>query len=390
MEYNIKNNMPEKIVHITPVFYPYVSGMSNSCLTYAKSFAEKGYSVSVYTIDYGAEKARLEGIETKYFKPILKLGNAGFSLGLVKSALGLDKKTVLHIHIPFFGFQEIYALLLSIVLKEKKPKTIIQYHHDTELKGFKKFVSFFSYMFLKLLLLKADVIIVSSIEYAKNSKHLKKIWDKIENKIKEIPFGIDVDFYKDIEKTNVRTEKCEFLFVGSLDKAHDFKGIDVLIKALANIKKTDENLYNNLFFHIAGGGDLVEYYKNMSVEYGVGSHISFLGFVPDSDLKKLYRQCDAFLFPSVHKSEAFGIALLEAMAAGLPVLCSDLPGVVSVAGSDNVFFKTGDCFDLSSKIEYFYMNRDKFKETALKNRQKVFEKYDLNTIMDKIEKIYSL
>jgi glycosyltransferase involved in cell wall biosynthesis len=71
-------------------------------------------------------------------------------------------------------------------------------------------------------------------------------------------------------------------------------------------------------------------------ELGLGKHVEILGYVTDGDVPGLYRAAEAFVFPSLY--EGFGLPLLEAMACGTPVACSNVTSLPEVAGDAAVFF----------------------------------------------------
>ncbi len=74
--------------------------------------------------------------------------------------------------------------------------------------------------------------------------------------------------------------------------------------------------------------------------------------VADDELPSVYRSADLVVLPSLDRSEAFGIVLIEALASGVPVVASDLPGVRSIIenGRNGFTFETGDSADLAAKI----------------------------------------
>jgi rhamnosyl/mannosyltransferase len=67
-----------------------------------------------------------------------------------------------------------------------------------------------------------------------------------------------------------------------------------------------------------------EEWKALALDTGTGDKIIWLGEVPDADLPAFYHLADLFVLPANHASEAFGLVQLEAMAAGLPVICTEL------------------------------------------------------------------
>ena len=131
----------------------------------------------------------------------------------------------------------------------------------------------------------------------------------------------------------------KILFVGALDKAHYFKGVDVLLKAMRDLE------YKLM---IVGDGDLRSYYEAKAKNLGIDDGVVFTGRVSNEELSRYYQSADVFVLPSIDKSEAYGMTLLEAMAHGLPVVASNLPGVRSLVGEDRgLLVEPGDSSDLA-------------------------------------------
>jgi glycosyltransferase involved in cell wall biosynthesis len=84
-------------------------------------------------------------------------------------------------------------------------------------------------------------------------------------------------------------------------------------------------------------------------DLGISSHVSFPGFVPDSDLPGLYAGADLFVFPSLF--EGFGIPLLEAMASGVPICASDVASIPEVVQDAGLLFDPTQPGDIQKSIE---------------------------------------
>lgn len=145
-------------------------------------------------------------------------------------------------------------------------------------------------------------------------------WDKIW----VIPNGVDVSSIKvSFDKLAFRRqfafdeEKIVF-FVGR----HVFeKGIHLLAEAAKEVTYR----IGNVKFVIAGTGPMTEEVKNMVKYLGIENRFIFTGFIDTNTKNRLYRVADAAIFPSLY--EPFGIVALEAMAAGCPVIASDVCGL---------------------------------------------------------------
>ena len=102
------------------------------------------------------------------------------------------------------------------------------------------------------------------------------------------------------------------LFVGRL---RYYKGLDVLINALPDIATR---------VLIVGIGPMLDEWQALAKARNVADKIMWLGEVSDDDLPVLYHQSDLFVLPATHPSEAFGLVQVEAMASGMPVVCTEL------------------------------------------------------------------
>ncbi|MCW5941200.1 MAG: glycosyltransferase family 4 protein [Fimbriimonadaceae bacterium] len=93
---------------------------------------------------------------------------------------------------------------------------------------------------------------------------------------------------------------------------------------------------------------------------GIEDRVTFLGYVPDEDLPKLFARCEAFVFPSLY--EGFGIPVLEAMLLGAPVLSSDHPAMVEVGGDAARYFNPSDAGAIARAVREF---REKGERDAM-------------------------
>ena len=117
--------------------------------------------------------------------------------------------------------------------------------------------------------------------------------------------------------------------------------------------------------------------------------MEFLGKISDEELPRIYQQADLLVLPSINKNEAFGLVLLEAMACGVPVIASDLPGVRTVFedGRQGLLCKPGDVSDLKNKIEEILADEEKRKIMGKEARILALEKYSWKKIGRKLNDI---
>jgi glycosyltransferase involved in cell wall biosynthesis len=174
---------------------------------------------------------------------------------------------------------------------------------------------------------RADCVIVSSPALASESSLVQYA-----RHLAIIPFGIDLERYRrtDAERTarvdaiRQATRGPRLLFVGRLVY---YKGLHVLLEAAKAWPGT---------VLIAGDGPLESALRAQAATRGLGARVKFLGRVSDEDLPAYYQASDAFVLPSIARTEAFGVVQVEAMAAGLPVVSTRLPTGVPWVNQDGV------------------------------------------------------
>jgi rhamnosyl/mannosyltransferase len=114
------------------------------------------------------------------------------------------------------------------------------------------------------------------------------------------------------------------LFVGRL---RYYKGLDFLIRALPSIQAR---------LLVIGIGPMEQEWKELAQEVGVAERVIWGGEAPEADLPLLYHLADLFVLPASHSSEAFGLVQVEAMAAGTPVVCTEVGTGTSYVNRDRV------------------------------------------------------
>jgi len=132
------------------------------------------------------------------------------------------------------------------------------------------------------------------------------------------------------------------LVIGTIGRLIDKKSLHILIEAFAKLEFTQAILV------IVGDGPLKHSLQQLAKTAGVEQRVVFAGHVPEAG--RLARAFDLFVLSS-GVEEAFGIVLLEAMMARVPILSSDAPGPKQVLGVSGQLFSVGDASDLTSKIK---------------------------------------
>jgi len=370
-----------KIAQVVCVYPPYKGGMGKVAFEFQKQFNIKKHNCFVFTPNYKFGLRSVVNNKTVRTPAILKFGNAAFVPQLF---FLLKKFDVIILHYPFFGAQEIITIFK---LFYKKKKLIIHYHMDAiglSLPG--KILSLPASLFKTKLFKLADMVTCASLDYVKNSS-LARLYDRMPYKFREMSFGVDQYlFYPNDFPEYPKNKKKHLLFVGGLDQAHYFKGLDVLLKAIAILPKQ-----YNFCLDIVGDGNLKAAFQLKAEKLNLRSLVTFYGTLDNERLAQVYRNSYALVLPSINKGEAFGLVLLEAMASGVPVVASNLPGVRGVFQDkkQGFLFMPNNFIDLKNKLEIILSDENLRNNMSINALALVKEKYSWKKVGETLDKIIS-
>ena len=165
----------------------------------------------------------------------------------------------------------------------------------------------------------------------------------------------------------------------SVGELNDNKNHETILKAIAKLARKD------ITYVICGLGDKEEYLQKLAKDLGIENNLILLGY--RDDVIEICKCCDIFAFPS--KREGLGLAALEAMASGLPVVTSNVHGIPDYSQDGITGFS---CAPMN--IEAFAENINKLansKELRLQmgehNKANV-KKFDIKNVQACMQKIY--
>ena len=117
-------------------------------------------------------------------------------------------------------------------------------------------------------------------------------------------------------------ETFNLMFIGVLDDSHSYKGLDILLKLIRHINRSNK-WEHKIVLHIIGGGEKLQYYKSYAEKNNL-NNVTFKGYVPS--ILDEFNRMDALILPSKRRGEGFGKVILEAVLHGLPVFVSKYAG----------------------------------------------------------------
>ncbi len=364
----------------TPVrFYPFTGGVENYIYYMSRELVNLGHEIKVICANEPPSKKEelVDGIKIKRLPYIAKVANTNITPGLPFALIGEDYD-IMHTHIPT-PWSADWSLLDSTI--KKKPLVVSYYNDITGNGAAGSIANIYNSTALKLLLKKADKIIIIQENYSSSSPHLKGYEDKIHL----VPCGADVDIFT---PSSVHMEENTIFFLSLLDEFHKYKGLEYLFKALKIVKKE----ISTVKLIVGGKGVLMEHYKETAKSMGLAENVEFHGFIPDDKITEYYSRANVFILPSTSSvQEGFGIVALEAMACQTPVISTEIVGVAADVkkSKSGIIIPPKDIYKLAEAIIEILSDQEASKKMGINGRKLVIEKYTWSKIAKITEDLYN-
>ena len=181
---------------------------------------------------------------------------------------------------------------------------------------------------------RADLVIASS-EAAR--KDLMNDFKVNENKIQVINNSFDEKFFQDASIGEIQKVKDKYGIKGEyilfMNTIKPLNNLTRIIEMFAKLKVVLASKKPKSHYHLVLAGKdgwMAHQIHRIARDYGLKNRIVFTGYIPPKDLNALFGGADVFIFPPIY--EEFGAPVLEAMACGVPVVCSNVSSLPEVAG----------------------------------------------------------
>lgn len=351
-----------------------------------KYLQSKGYEIHYATnynmVSYGTDNSRLDN--TGIIRHQINFVRSPFSRKNIevykslKKLISEEQFELIHCHTPMGGAM---ARLAGRAARKTGTKIIYTAHGFHFFKGASLVHWMVYYPVEKILSLFTDVQITINHEDFQRAQsfHAKRI---------EYVPGVGIDTNKLLRKEVADKEQFRkelgilknsicILSVGELIPR---KNHETIIKALKEMND------KRIIYLICGHGELEDKLKNMVIEFKLEKQVRFLGY--RQDVAKVYEVCDIFAFPSFQ--EGLSVALMEAMAKGLPVVTTNVRG-----NQDLIEEQKGGFTLLPKDVKGFKEALEKLvsdkvlRESMGEYNQDQVVKYDIQNVKKRMEKIYN-
>ncbi|MFC7373048.1 glycosyltransferase [Fictibacillus iocasae] len=201
-----------------------------------------------------------------------------------------------------------------------------------------------------------------------------------DKKIHITPFGVDLSIFKPMD-----VEKKQGLQIGIVKALSDKYGIGTLIQAFKRVH--DQHPSTELV--IVGGGPQLMDYQRLSADLGIDDHVTFTGKVPNNQVPKYINSMDIFVVPS-RDQESFGVAAVESMACGVPVVVTNVGGLpeVVIEGETGLIVPKESPDALAAAIVQLIEDEETRLSMGRKGIEHVKREYDWYENASRMEKLY--
>jgi glycosyltransferase involved in cell wall biosynthesis len=359
-----------RVVHVTPHYPPFLGGAEKVVEALALSRRARGLEVSVLTSldrDVSGDSSRTPDFVQRLRS--WEVANTSIIPGLLSRLLRLPRRSLIHLHIArAFVPEMVYAAHLL-----RRIPYVAHLHLDIGPSGRAGFMlHVYKPLILGRVLRSAAVVVVFTDEQRSDVASRYGINPA---RIRVIPNGVDENFR--YSEPRLPHPRPRLLFVGRLTVQ---KNLPLLFHALDGISDGFETT-------LVGEGELQDELKATVNDLHL-RNVRFYGRADGAELRELYRNADVFVLPS--EREGMPLVLLEALAMGLPVVATDIPGNREIIfhGQNGALTPLGNPSALRQALLNITGDPDTYRRMSEVSRR-LAEKYSWETAITEFEQLYA-
>ncbi len=363
------------ILHIGKKYYPDHGGIESVTKILAEASINYGNNVSVccFTnntklsskIDYIADVKilRCHSIFTLLSQPISLIY-------IYKIIIESRKADIIHFHFP-----NILAILALPFINNKK--ILLVHWHSDILKN--PSILLLLKPLINYLLYRSSTIITTSDSYKNSSHQLKNHLHKTSS----IPLGVKSPIFN----YNLITKRFKnpSKYVITVGRLVGYKGFETLISSFKFVNQ-------DIHLLIVGSGECYGHLTNLIHENKLNNRVKILTDINDEKLQSLYENSFLFCLPSISRAEAFGVAAVEALSYGLPIIASNLYGSglpwVNQHKITGLNFKTGCIYDLAKSINHIANSEHLYRIYSSNSRARYLKEFTSEIFTSRFSEIY--
>lgn len=358
------------IVHVCAYYSPNIGGLERVAQMAAEGLAERKHRVLVLTSNQGIDRNQSNQENTFQIKPLRSFRFVGVAIAptLIWHLLILPKNSIIHLHLAHAYFSE----LVLLVSKIRHIPYVVHFHLDVGSSGGLGLFMLYKKIFWGPVIRGAKKVIVCSFDQGKVVQNKYRVINK-ENII-IIPNAVSSDFFSDRVYTP-STKKLRLLYIGRLSLQ---KRVERLIELVSRI---------SIPVHLSIVGDGPSRYQLEELSKKITfNNVSFEGKKNDKEMQIYHRNNDLFLISS-DKEGGTPLVVLEAMAAGLPVIGTNVSGIRELLQSVGILINEPYAENFVKEIEMLWRTPEKLILLSHQSIEKA-RQYSWPRFIGQLEEVY--
>ncbi|MFD7734719.1 glycosyltransferase family 4 protein [Kitasatospora phosalacinea] len=356
------------VVHVTPSYPPHLGGLERVVENLARELRGR-HDVRVETTALGAggrpARAVENGIAVRRHRAV-RIAHTAVPPGLLAALLRAPRGTLLHLHCAHALLPELVALAAGL----RGHRVVLHFHLDVDASGpLGRLLPLYKKHLLSRAMRAAAAVIALTDEQA---AFVRDAYRVPAERVHVVPNGVGAEFFHPLREQR-GGRPLRLLTVGRLSAQ---KNVDRLLEALALVREPVRAV-------IVGDGELRPRLLAKAAALGLRD-VEFTGALHGAELLAAYAAADAFVLSS--DREGMPLVLLEAMAAGLPVIATDVPGTAELVGTTGLL-AAPEPAALAAAIDRAAAD-PALRRTLAERGAEVAARHSWGAVAEQVEKVY--
>jgi glycosyltransferase involved in cell wall biosynthesis len=366
----LRDALKPDIIQVAGFYPPHLGGMEIVAKNISEKIAADGFKVTVLTSDIDSDQAEVEVVPNLTIKHLkaFEFAHTPIAFGFIPAIFSIRKQSIIHLHLA----QAFYPELVLLVSKVRHIPYVLHFHLDLQPSGNLGFLfNFYKKYVLKNVIQNANNVIVFSKE---QKAFIHKTYSVPNSRISVIANGVS-DVYFGTKKHIAKKSSGQLLYVGRLNAQ---KRVSILVNMMNMLSK-------NIHLTIAGNGEDRKELETLIEKLELGDRVHLVGQIDSNELIHYYANADAVVIAS--ENEGMPLALLEAMAAGLPIIGADVPGIRELVADTGVLVRNPDAKSFAKIVSSILADNvklQKMSEASINTARK----YTWSKTVDSLEALY--
>jgi glycosyltransferase involved in cell wall biosynthesis len=357
------------ILQVTPYYPPHLGGLERVVEHLSRHLGQR-HEVEVVTTGLGAEgaprRSRDGRVAVRRHRAV-EFAHTALAPGLPVSLLRAPRTAVVHLHCAHALLPEIVALVARL----RRQRFIVHFHLDVDGSGRLGWLlpAYKKHVFGRVLRAAAGVIVLTQTQAA----FVRDTYLVPADRVFVVPNGVGSTYFMPVRET--AHGPLRLLFVGRLSPQ---KNVGRLLEAMSLLRQP-------VRLRVVGDGELRGQLETQAVRLGLGDDVEFSGGLHGRDLVRAYADADAFVLPS--DKEGMPLVALEAMAAALPIVATDVPGNAELLGEVGLL-ASPEPAGLAARIDALAADPDLRLRTARRSAEAAHA-YSWDAVAALVEQVYA-